>query len=230
MQLGEGKHVDSLTAVLCTSGLAAEAEIARLAGLSVVMGGGDPGRTAALIETAVAGATCIVSFGIAGALAPGLRPGSVVVSGEVVTEERRWQVEPGFRARISALAREIGAAEGAVYGADAIVATSSSKARAWARTGALVADLESAVVARAANAEGIPFLVVRAVADPASRDLPHAAQIPLGIDGKPEIRRIFAAMLRRPHQIAELIRLRRETRLALSALVGPARALGGLAA
>jgi adenosylhomocysteine nucleosidase len=228
--LGGGKRVPSVTTVLCTSGLAAEAEIARLAGLSVVMGGGDPHRTAALVEMAVAGASCLVSFGIAGALAPRLRPGSVVVSGEVIGEERRWRVDAAFQERIAALAREIGAAEGPVYGADAILATSSSKARAWARTGALVADLESAIVARIAHAEGIPFLVVRAVADPASRNLPHAAQIPLRIDGKPEIRLIFAAMLRRPHQIGELIRLRRETRAALSALVGPARALSGLAA
>ncbi|HZT88434.1 MAG TPA: hypothetical protein VFA12_10730 [Stellaceae bacterium] len=222
--------MDSFATVLCTSGLAAEAKIARLAGLPVIMGAADPDRTAAMIEIAAADATCLVSFGIAGALAPRLRPGTVVVSGEVIAEQQRWEVEPSFRAQIARFAREIGGIEGPVYGADSIVATSYGKARAWARTGALVVDLESAVVARAATAVGIPFLVVRAVADPARRNLPHAALIPLGQDGKPEIRRILASALRRPHQIGRLLVLRRETQRALAALVGPARALGAMAA
>jgi hopanoid-associated phosphorylase len=226
----EERNVGSSASILCTSGLAAEAKIARLAGLSVVMGGGDPERTEALIERALAGAACLVSFGIAGALAPGLRPGSVIVSGEIVAEGRRWQVEPAFRLRIARLAREIGAAEGVVYGAETVVATAVAKARVWAATGALVVDLESAVVARAAQARGIPFVVVRAVADPASRSLPHAATIPLGANGKPELPRILASTLRRPHQIAGLIGVARETRRALAALVAPARALGAFVA
>ena len=59
-----------LSTVLCTSGLAAEAKIARAAGFPVVIGAGDRERTAALVESAVQGANCLISFGIAGALAP----------------------------------------------------------------------------------------------------------------------------------------------------------------
>ena len=75
-------------ALLCTSGLAAEARIARAAGFSTVVGAGDRDRTAALVESAVEHANCLVSFGIAGALAPGLRAGDLVISTEVVSDRR----------------------------------------------------------------------------------------------------------------------------------------------
>ena len=65
-------------------------------------------------------------------------------------------------------------AEHVINGATRIVATQADKARAWIDTGALAVDLESAVVARAAAAAGIPFLVLRAIADPATRHLPPA--------------------------------------------------------
>jgi len=210
----------------CASGLAAEGKIAQAAGIPVVVGGGHRERTTALVDAMALRAKCLVSFGVAGGLAPGLRAGSLVLSGDVISEDQRWCVERSFRERIGGLAREIGAVEGPVLGAASVLATPVEKARAWRKTGALVVDLESAVVARAADAAGIPFIVLRAVADPATRKLPPAALIPLSARGTPELRRILAAILRRPQQIPGLIGVARETRRALAALAGSARALG----
>ena len=119
----------------------------------------------------------------------------------------------------------IGALEGPVFGASSIVATQSEKQRAWAATGALAVDLESEIVARAAATLGIPFLVLRTIADTARRTLPPASVIPLAEDGTPDRARVFANVLRRPSQLAGMIGLAHETGMALSALVGPARAL-----
>ena len=105
-----------LSTVLCTSGLAAEAKIARAAGFPVVIGAGDRERTAALVESAVRHANCLMSFGIAGALAPHLRPGDVVISAEVVSVDHRWTTAGSFQTRVAALAQEIGAFEGAAVG------------------------------------------------------------------------------------------------------------------
>jgi len=216
--------------VLCTSGLAAEARIARRAGFSVVLGAGDPARTESLVETAAPRADCLISFGVAGALSPRLRPGDVVVSGEVLGEDERWQGDGPFRRRLIAAARALGASEGPVFGADRILATPDQKAQAWRRTGALVVDMESAIVARIAAGLGIPFLVLRAVADPAERELPPAALIPLSANGMPDIGRVMAEIVARPWQIGGLMGLALETRRGLNALVGPARALGDLLA
>jgi adenosylhomocysteine nucleosidase len=217
-------------AVLCMSGLKAEAKIAQAAGFSVVVGAGDRDHTAALVAAAAAKIDCLVSFGIAGGLAPELKAGTVVVSGQVVSEGHHWAIEPSMRRQLSQFARSIGAVEGLVLGASSILATQTEKRRAWATTRALAVDLESEIVARTATALGIPFIVLRSIADTARRDLPPASLVPLTADGKPDLLEVFSAILRRPLQIGGMIGLARETGIALSALVGPARALRSLIA
>ena len=211
--------------LLCTTGLEAEAKIARRAGLSAVVGGGDHRRTVKVVEEAASAAECLVSFGIAGALKPGLRAGDIILSTEVVDDDRRWLTSDGIRPRIAELAAEIGAIEGPVLGARLAVATKADKRRAWRETGAIAVDLESVVVARAAAALGIPFVVLRAIADPAVRELPPAALVPLNGDGRPALGQVLASVLTRPRQLPTLLTVAREARQALQALVGPAHAL-----
>src|SRR5207247_10744651 len=74
----------------------------------------------------------------------------------------------------------------------------------------------------------IPFLVLRTIADSATRELPPAALIPLLQDGTPSLTRVFGEVLRRPRQIAALWGLARETRRALVALARPAHAVRGV--
>src|SRR5438445_2253817 len=167
-----------LATVLCTSGLAVEAKIARAAGFSVVIGAGDRDRTAALVATAAAQTDCLVSFGIAGGLAPELKVGTVIVSGEVVSEHFGWAIAPTYRQQLTEFAHSIGAVEGPVFGATSILATKAEKSRVWATTRSLAVDLESEIVARIASALGLPFIVLRTIADTAHRDLPPASLVP----------------------------------------------------
>ena len=222
-----GLRMRTLAPVLCTSGLAAEARIARAAGFQVIVGAGDYHRTALLLDAASRRARCFISFGIAGGLAPHLKPGDVILSGEVVGEDRRWCSDPRFADQLGELAREIGALRGPVFGARSILATESDKARAWRDTGALSVDLESAAVAHAAEIAGIPFVVLRTIADPATREMPPAAMIPLSPGGRPSFLRVFADVIRRPQQIRAMFGLARDYRHALEALTGPAQALRG---
>jgi adenosylhomocysteine nucleosidase len=208
------------------TGLAAEARIVRRAGLDALVAAGDPDRLVRLVELAAERADILVSFGIAGALLPELRPGMLVVASDVVAEDGRWRGEARWRERVAAFAREVGGVEGGVFGASRILADAEAKRRARAQTGALIVDLESSAVARSAAAAGVAFIVVRAVADTASRSLPPAALIPLTAAGTPDFGHLAAAVLRRPGQIASLVGLARDTRKALTALVRPARALG----
>src|SRR5437763_13141439 len=214
-----------LTPVLCTSGLAAEARVARAAGFQVIVGAGDPERTTALVKDAARDAKCLVSFGVAGGLSPHLKPGHVILSAEVIGDDHHWRPNERFQQQIRGLGGRSGALEGAVLGSRAILATEDDKTRAWRETGAVAVDLESAIVARAAEAAGIPFLVLRAIADPARRELPPAALIPLDEGGNPSFFRVVAEVMRRPRQIASPFGLARETRQGLAALAGPARAL-----
>jgi hypothetical protein len=185
------------------TGMAAEAAIARRAGLRAFCGGGDRRATEAAIARAVAaGATALLSFGIAGALAPALRPGTIVVADRVAGVEA------------APLPLAVAGERGTVAGAVAPVASAREKAALFAASGALVVDLESGLVARA----GLPYAVLRAVADPAERDLPPAALVGLDPDGTPALGAVLAAILRAPGQVPALLRLALETRTALRAL------------
>src|SRR5690349_24700196 len=103
--------------LVAVTGLAAEAAIARRAGLAAVCGGGDRAVTEAAIARAIAdGAEALLSFGIAGALAPGLRSGTIVIADRVA----------GISARPLPLA--VAGLRGTVAGAAAPVALASEKA------------------------------------------------------------------------------------------------------
>ena len=71
----------------------------------------------------------------------------------------------------------------------------------------------------------IAFAVPRYLADTARRDLPPASLVPLTANGNPDVLKVFSAVLRRPFQVGGMIGLARETAIALSALIRPARAL-----
>jgi hopanoid-associated phosphorylase len=205
-------------AVIAVTGLRVEAEIARKAGFSVVCAGGIPAHTAAALGQAIGGSapSGLVSFGLAGGLAPGLAPGTLLLPAAVIgASGTRHPVDAAWRAR---LRERLGTAACDILGGDAIVTTAAAKAALHARSGAVAVDLESAIVAQAAARAGLPFVVLRAIADPAERDLPPAASVRLKPDGRPDLRVIFHAVLMEPGQIAALIGLARDTRMALRAL------------
>jgi adenosylhomocysteine nucleosidase len=215
-------------AVIAVTGLRAEADIVRKAGLPVVCAGGNPAHTTAALGQAIGGLvpSGLISFGIAGGLAPGLVPGTLVLASAVVAADgTRRPVDAAWRARVQG---RLGALDGDVFGGSAIVAAAAQKAALHARTGAVAVDLESAVVAEAASRAGLPFLVMRAIADPAERDLPPAASARLKPDGRLDLRAVFGSVLMEPGQIAALIRLAHDTRNALRALGRAMSAAGSL--
>jgi adenosylhomocysteine nucleosidase len=214
--------------LICVCGLAAEARIARRAGFAAVVGAGDRPRTAALVGAAGGGTRCLVSFGTAGALSPALRPGDLILSADIVSETGCWRGDEAWRRRIGEIAHTIGAANGPLLGAAEILATRGDKARALTGFAALAVDLESDLVAQAATRAAIPFAALRAIADPAARDLPPAALVPLAPTGQPDLARVAGSLCRRPWQLAGLFALARETRQALIALERAAPALCSL--
>ena len=210
------------------TGLAAEAEIARDAGLMAAAGAGTAKGTeraiGRLIEQGVPG---LVSFGIAGGLAPNLARGTLIAPAAVrgMDGEAHW-VDVEWHARLTRAAHAAGLplVVGGILGAEAIAATAAEKARLREATHAIAVDLESHRVARAAERARIPFLVFRVIADTADRDLPPAALVPLTRSGHPSVR-VLGSIITRPGQIPALLTLARETRSALEALRQGARAL-----
>jgi adenosylhomocysteine nucleosidase len=221
------------------TGLAAEARIARAPDVATLVGAGRADRLAADLEIAIAnGAPRLLSFGVAGALAPRMRPGDLVIAESVRDGARRLTCDPVWRAAISDRLRGLvdngdfePGTEAAIRRADIVtvdapVADPAAKAALFAATGGAAVDMEAAIIARAAARRGLPFAVLRAIADPAHRPLPPAALVAMRADSGVDVAAILGALLREPNQLPALIRLGLDSRRAFSALVR-ARALLG---
>lgn len=211
------------------TGLAAEAEIARQAGLVAAAGAGTAAGTERAIRSLVEhGVPGLVSFGLAGGLAPNLATGALIAPAAVrgLDDEAHW-VDVEWHARLTRAAHAAGISlvVGGILGSERVVASGTEKARLHHATHAIAVDLESHRVARAAARARIPFLVFRVIADAAERDLPPAALVPLTRSGHPSIR-VLGSIVAKPGQLSALVRLARETRTALDALRRGALALG----
>lgn len=209
-----------VVAVTC---LALEARIALGPGVSVICNHASE-LVASLDRAAKRGASGIISFGIAGGLAPDLVAGDWVVGSSVRTEHERFPTDRGWaRALVEALP---GAVHADIIGADATVADPAEKRRLHLRTGAVAVDTESHIAARIAAAYRIPFAACRAVIDPVHSKLPPAAVIGLRHDGTPDVVAVFRSVVRRPSQLPALARTALEARTAGAALRRGRRLLG----
>jgi adenosylhomocysteine nucleosidase len=193
-------------------GIAAEAKAAHRISANILCSGGRPDVAAHQAYQLIAtGATTLMSFGIAGGLSSTLRPGSLVVADEIITDFDRYPA-------LASCASRIRAHVGPIYGSWTIVSNPAEKRALRKRTGALAVDMESGPIARVAMEAGIPFIALRAIADPATRGLPPAALLPLDENGRPNLSAVFWSILTDPGQIPALIDTGNQTRKALHRL------------
>ena len=183
-------------------GLTAEARIAAGFGYPVEVGGGTPdGAARAASRLVEQGATALVSFGLAGGLDPGLRPGTVVVADRVLVDGETFCAN-------AQLAESFGGLTGhSVLAGREVVADAAEKHRLYVTTHAHAIDLESGAVVRIATAFGLPFIVIRAICDPAERDLPPAALVALDPAGGIGLLSVLRSIARHPGQILGLLAL-----------------------
>jgi len=211
-------------------GFRAEAILARRLGLLAQPGGGSAaGTDAAIARLLAAGVRALVSFGIAGGLAPSLKCGALLLPAAVRGGDGVIHaVDLDWHARLVAAAQTKGLVTtvGGVLAHETVVASATEKAALHRATNALAVDMESARVAAAAARARLPFVILRAVADPAAQDLPPAASLPLRADGRADLGAVLASLANEPKQIPALLGLAGETATALWTLYRAGRALG----
>jgi adenosylhomocysteine nucleosidase len=211
--------------VIAACGLALEASIAAGPGVRTVAGGVDPRRLAAELEREVArGAAAIVSFGIAGALAPSIAAGECIVARGIVIPGSYRRCDDRWTARLCS--RLPAARYGDLAGRDRPVADASSKRALYAETSALAVDTESHVAAEIALAHGLPFAALRVVADAADRDLPPAATVALKPGGRVDVKAVLRSLAATPSQLPLLLRTAVDAQAAFAALRRGRRRLG----
>ncbi len=200
------------------TGLAAEARCC--SGMLVRCKGPGAERAAIACEALVAhGVTGLVSFGLAGGLAPTLRPGTVVLASEVVLRDgHRLKPHGPWRERLHRRLAALRPVDVPVAVSDQVATSPTLKRRLLTVTGAGAVDMESGAVALHAMAYGLPFVVVRVTADPAERLLPPAALASMGPDGHLRFWRVLRGLCRQPWQGPAFVRLVQDSRTAFTML------------
>ncbi|GIL38756.1 hypothetical protein [Roseiterribacter gracilis] len=191
-------------------GLEAEARIARRFAKDVIAA---PGHYAMQAADTLASRGCdlLLSFGIAGALVDTLRPGDLVIATGIVTKRGQFDASQSMQVNVPHR-------KGLVYGADEAIARIDDKKRLALSSQCIAVDLESGHVATVANRRGRRAAVLRAIADPATREIPPAALVGLDANGNTRPGAVIAALLRDPKQLGGVIRVAFDARAAMERL------------
>jgi adenosylhomocysteine nucleosidase len=196
--------------------------------LLAVSGVGQAAAAATARRLIEAGAGALVSWGLAGGLAPSLEAGVVCLPEEVIDPEgTRYPTTGEWREALAALvAAHRPVARGTLLTSAAPIATVAAKAAANRDTGAVAVDMESSAVAKAARAGGIPFIAVRAIVDTAADEVPRAVT-GASESGQVRIGPLLAGLMRSPVELLALLPLAKRYRSAMSSLRAVAALLAG---
>ena len=200
--------------ILAVTGLAKEAEMAGVAGVVAVAGGGDAEGLAQKLKALHGDIRGVISIGLAGALSPLLAIGHVVIADQIMTGVETWDCHETWRVRLTS--RLPYAHQGQIFGSDVIIDKAETKSGLHAATGALAVDMESQIAARFAASRNLPLAALRVISDDASHVLPPAALVAMRPDGGIAIGRVLGSLLRHPLQVPSLIRTARTSNKAFA--------------
>jgi adenosylhomocysteine nucleosidase len=166
-----------------------------------------------------AGASALMTFGMAGGLDPALKCGSVVIPSELLSSDgARYAACRTWREQVAAAVSPLRAvSEGNLLTSSHAIETAAEKAAAYRTTGAAAVDMESAAVAEIAAQHNLPFIAVRVIVDTAADALPRAV-IAASRAGRVQLARLIGGLILAPREIAALLRLAQRYRIAMRSL------------
>jgi adenosylhomocysteine nucleosidase len=96
---------------------------------------------------------------------------------------------------------------GAIAESAIVVSSSGDKLKLGNEKQAIALDMESAAIGRVAKARGLPFLAIRAIADPQSMNIPKAAGYAVDDEGQINLGKLMRYLVMHPYELPGLIRL-----------------------
>lgn len=188
--------------------------------------GADNARAAAELLIAQ-GATRLISWGCAAALCATLKPGDLVLPDTLIDAEgNRLDIQSDWLKLTSSLKAHTGCLAESL----SIVATAKDKKSLYSQTAAIAVDMESIAIAKVAQQHNLPFLAIRAVADPADMDLPKAINHSLNNEGDIVLAKLLAFAALHPAELPGLIKLGLHFNAAKNTLKSAAKQLDHLTA
>jgi adenosylhomocysteine nucleosidase len=170
-------------------------------------GAGNASTAAQLLITQ--GATRLISWGCAAALSDHLKPGDLVLPDSLIDVDGA-QIKPHadwHKHTQDLLTKAIKVHTGSLTESHSIVESSQDKKNLYLQTGAIALDMESIAIAKIARQHDLPFIAIRAIADPATMDLPRAIKYSLNEFGDIDLTKLLAFIAMHPFEIPGLIKL-----------------------
>jgi len=157
------------------------------------------------------GATALLSWGCAGALSSKLEPGDLLLPEIILAEEGQlFHTHEIWRKRLTEqLTDTLKWHKDMLVESSRMVSGHEDKQSLASTSGAIAVDMESAAIGRVASQAGIPFMVIRAVADTVDEKLPSCISEAMSDRGQIQMRRLFPSLILQPVLWPKLIRLGR---------------------
>lgn len=221
------KPISKTKSVLVVTGATFEARIAAGENISVVCSGGDPSRLRSQLDALdPASFRAVISFGVAGGLDHGLRPGDLLVASHVTADARTWHATLTLTGALASALPADRTTLQSFAAVDAPVMDTTGKAALRAITGASAVDMETHIAARFAHDNKLPWGALRAICDPAQRGLPPLALQALKPGGGVNVFAVLKSLALDPSQLSALVSIGHDTLMAVAALRRARRLLG----
>jgi adenosylhomocysteine nucleosidase len=195
----------------------------------LALSGAGPERAAAagrrLIEE---GVNALLSWGCAAGLESTLVPGSLVLPKTLTAADGRLHsVDSTWHQRLHrCLSERFVVHTGSVVESRHLVVEATEKTALFDRFRGIALDMESVAIAQLAAENGIPFVAIRTVADPADSNLPQSVAQAMDHRGDIDLRKLLWYTLAHPAEFPRLLRLGRHFHAAQRTLKRVARQAG----
>ncbi|MGZ4969999.1 MAG: phosphorylase family protein [Methylobacter sp.] len=193
--------------------------------------GADNARTASELLIAQ-GAARLISWGCAAALSEALKPGDLVLADTLIDAEgSQIDIDHAWLDFTKNLfPAHLKTHTGSLTESLTIVAAAKDKKHLHSQTGAIALDMESIAIAKVARQNDLPFIAIRAIADPVSMDLPKAINHSLNDQGDIVLAKLLLFIVRHPSELPGLIKLGLHFNAAKNTLKSVAKQLDHLTA
>lgn len=178
------------------------------------------------------GATRLISWGCAAALSETLKPGDLVLADTLIDAEgTQIGIHPDWHSYTkSLLSTSLKVHTGSLVESLSIVTTANDKKHLHSQTGAVALDMESIAIAKVARQHQLPFLAIRAIADPVNMNLPKAINHSLNNEGDMVLAKLLLFVALHPAELPGLIKLGLHFNAAKNTLKSVAKQLDHLTA
>jgi hopanoid-associated phosphorylase len=163
------------------------------------------------------GATRLISWGCAAALSSSLQSGALLLANKLIDADgSTFDVDAVWHGKFKtgleklfALSNKPGLVlrSGTLLESKILVASSREKQQLHQQSKAIALDMESVAIAKVAKARAVPFLAIRAIADPVTMDLPAAVSHSFNEQGDVELGKLLRFLLTHPSELKGLITL-----------------------